>query len=87
MRYMNLQIALQERRGRLYELANWLRVSPSWLSHRLHSSGPSAPDLEPHQKTRIGELLGYSATWLFQEVRPPASARLAPKGGPEGSRG
>lgn len=65
-KYPNLVWAIQKRRLAHYELAAELKIERTRFSRCLHG----AVELAPHEMTRIGEALGYSAEWLFAEPRP-----------------
>jgi len=67
MRFPNLSWALAERGLRQYRLANLLDVADSWLSRAL----AGRTNFTAAHRQRIAEILGYPATWLFQEVQPP----------------
>jgi transcriptional regulator with XRE-family HTH domain len=67
---------MREKKIRQYEIAQVLRINPTTVSEILGGIGR---ELAPHERQRIAELLGLTAEWLFTEVHPPASARLAPK--------
>jgi hypothetical protein len=72
MRFINLEWVIGLRRVRRFELAQALKISEGAFCHKL--SGQK--EFAPHEKQRIAEFLGYQASWLFAELRPPESARL-----------
>jgi len=66
MRYPNLVWAIKERWIAHYEVAGSVKVSPSRFSRCLNG----IVEFAPHEKTRLSELLGFDAAWLFAEPIP-----------------
>jgi hypothetical protein len=69
--FVNLELAMAERRIKSIDLVPILKMSPTQVSLRLRGRVPFAP----HEKTRISEFLHLNAAWLFQPGVIPASAR------------
>ncbi len=67
----NLKVALRVRRISQRTLAIVLHISPGNLSDRLNGIGP---ELAPHEKQRVAELLGFDSLWLFEPMHIPAHA-------------
>ena len=67
MRYPNLVWAIEKKRLAHYELSAEVKIERTRFSRCLHG----ADEFVPHEMTRIGEALGYSAEWLFAEPKPP----------------
>jgi hypothetical protein len=66
MKYPNLVWAIEKKRFAHYEVAAEVKVERTRFSRCLHG----AAEFAPHEMTRIGEALGYSAEWLFAAPRP-----------------
>jgi len=69
MRYPNLVWAIEKKRLAHYEVAAQVKIERTRFSRCLHG----LTEFAPHEMTRIGEELGYSAEWLFIEPKPPKS--------------
>jgi hypothetical protein len=69
MRYPNLVWAIEKKRFAHYEVAAIVKIERTRFSRCLHG----VSEFAPHEMTRIGEALGYTAAWLFSEPKPPNS--------------
>lgn len=69
MRYPNLVWAIEKKRFAHYEVAALVKIERTRFSRCLHG----VSDFVPHEMTRISEALGYTAAWLFSELKPPNS--------------
>jgi hypothetical protein len=67
MKYPNLVWAIDKRRLAHYEVSAQVKIERTRFSRCLHGLSEFAP----HEMARIGEVLGFSADWLFVEPRPP----------------
>jgi transcriptional regulator with XRE-family HTH domain len=79
MRFPNLVWAIREC-GSQFQFAAKLGANESWLSRRL----TGRIQFSAEDQSRIAEILGYPANWLFQTPQPPSheqNARLAHAGG------
>ena len=71
MRFPNLVWALDEKKVRHYELAAKIGMDASRFSRCLRGRFEFAPQ----ERQRIVELLGYSASWLFENPKPLRESR------------
>jgi hypothetical protein len=74
MEFPNLAWALEHRKVVYMEASAVLRMSAGSFSQKMAGRVPFAP----HERTRLSEMLGYRADWLFQPMVVPPEARLAP---------
>jgi transcriptional regulator with XRE-family HTH domain len=75
VKFPNLAWAIRER-GSQFRFAAQLGESESWVSRRL----TGRVEFTKAERARVAEILGYSATWLFETPHPPArepAAQLA----------
>ncbi len=66
MRFPNLSWALRHRRITHYEVCKAIRRDPGHFSKCINGRR----EFLFHEQNRIGEVLGYEPSWLFEEVAP-----------------
>jgi len=71
MKYPNLNWMIWCKGERRYQIAVALKISEATLTRKFQGRA----DFLPYEKERIAEILGYTSSWLFAELTPPASAR------------
>jgi transcriptional regulator with XRE-family HTH domain len=67
MKFPNLEWAIDQQRFAHYEVAAEADMSPSTFSRCLSGR----VEFSAEERGKIASLLGYPATWLFQEIVPP----------------
>lgn len=81
MKYPNLMWAIRDLRMAQFELAGKVGISESRLSRAMTGRIVLSAD----EQTRIGDVLGYSAKWLFRAMTSTRALRrrTRPGGFPE----
>lgn len=67
VKFPNLVWAIEKKRLAHYELSSEVKIERTRFSRCLHGAG----EFTPQERTRISEVLGFSAEWLFAEPVPP----------------